>query len=261
MALGAVRSYSQSTLTPRERGISLIEFVFGAFIVIGQNVFHILPNEVPILFVLFWISLRIRYGGWHAKGLEKPKSWAKTALLAVLAAAVLQLGSELVVEPWATQFFHRPEHVSSLLRTPALDWKLALRNLAIVWVFAAFGEEIGYRGYLLTCAADFGNRSRLAYVVAMVLIAVLFGFAHFYKGPAGVVDSSYSGLILGGAYLLSGRNLWCPNPGARVERYVRCTCAFPGVGKLNAYCFDAKLRISNLPIFSLSRLTQPPRES
>jgi membrane protease YdiL (CAAX protease family) len=46
-----------------------------------------------------------------------------------------------------------------LLKIPALDWKLALRNLAMVWIFAGFGEEIGYRGYLLTRAADLGNRS------------------------------------------------------------------------------------------------------
>jgi membrane protease YdiL (CAAX protease family) len=39
----------------------------------------------------------------------------------------------------------------------------------------------------------------------MTYVAILFGFGHFYKGPAGVMDSSYSGLVLGG-----GRNLWAP---------------------------------------------------
>src|ERR1700687_1320019 len=57
-------------------------------------------------------------------------------------------------------------------------------------------------------AADLGNRSQLAYVAAMVYVALLFGFGHFYKGPAGIMDSTYSGLALGGVYLLSGRNLW-----------------------------------------------------
>jgi membrane protease YdiL (CAAX protease family) len=42
----------------------------------------------------------------------------------------------------------------------------------------------------------------------MIVVAVLFGLAHWYKGPAGVLDSTVSGLILGGFYLLSGRNLW-----------------------------------------------------
>jgi len=39
-------------------------------------------------------------------------------------------------------------------------------------------------------------------------VAIIFGFGHFYKGPAGILDSTYSGLVLGGVYLLSGRNLW-----------------------------------------------------
>jgi len=195
-------------LTPRERRISLAEVALGTFIVIGHNVFHLVPNEVPILFVLFWLSFLLRGGGWRVTGLTRPKSWWKTVLMAIVAAALLQLGSELVIQPLASHLWHRPEQVSSLLKAPALDWKLALRNLAIVWVFAALGEETGYRGYLLNRAADLGNRSRLAYLAAMLYVAVLFGFAHFYKGPAGVIDSTYSGLVLGGVYLLSGRNLW-----------------------------------------------------
>ena len=62
--------------------------------------------------------------------------------------------------------------------------------------------------YLLTRAADLGNHSRTAYVVAMLFVAMIFGFGYFYKGPEGIMDSTYSGLVLGGVYLLSGRNLW-----------------------------------------------------
>lgn len=41
-----------------------------------------------------------------------------------------------------------------------------------------------------------------------MLVAVLFGIGHYYKGPTGMIDSGMAGLILGAAYLLSGRNLW-----------------------------------------------------
>ncbi len=44
----------------------------------------------------------------------------------------------------------------------------------------------------------------------MLLGAVLFGYGHYYKGPAGMVDSGVAGLILGIAYLAAGRNLWAP---------------------------------------------------
>jgi len=44
----------------------------------------------------------------------------------------------------------------------------------------------------------------------MLLVSILFGYGHYYKGPSGIVDSGVAGLILGSAYLLSGRNLWVP---------------------------------------------------
>jgi len=198
----------QSLSSSRGRVLSLAEFLFGSFIVIGHNVFHLLPNEVPILFILGWISLRLRDGGWKAAGLTRPKSWWKTVAWAFGAAAVLQVGGELVVGPLVHWIWPAPEHVSNVIRSAALGWRQALINLLIVWTFAAFGEELSYRGYLLTRAADIFRRSNAGYIVALLVVAVLFGLGHFYKGPAGVLDSTYSGVVLGCAYLLSGRNLW-----------------------------------------------------
>jgi CAAX protease family protein len=65
-----------------------------------------------------------------------------------------------------------------------------------------------YRGYLLTRAADIGGRSTTSYWLGIVLVSVLFGYGHYYKGPSGIIDSGIAGLILGTAYMLAGRNLW-----------------------------------------------------
>jgi len=197
-----------SIVRPRARWFSLLELVLGVFIVFGHNIFHILPNEVPILFVLGWISLRWRNGGWKYAGLSRPQSWWKTVALAIIAAAILLLGSELVVEPVAHRIWPEPEHVSNVIQSGASGWRQALASLVIVWTFASFGEELSYRGYLLTRAADAFGKSNLAYWAAMIVVSLLFGFGHYYKGPSGVLDSTYSGLVLGGVLLLSGRNLW-----------------------------------------------------
>jgi len=191
------------------RWISLFEVALGVFLVLGHNVFRVVPNEVFFLFALFWVSFKARDGGWKVAGLSRPGSWPRTFVLALVGAAVLQVGSEFLVEPFAQQIWHQPEQTSSLLGS-GMSTKKALLTLGIVWTFAAFGEELGYRGYLLTRVADLGNRSRSAYVIAMVCVAVLFGFGHYYKGPVGVLDSTYSGLVLGSICLLSGRNLWAP---------------------------------------------------
>jgi uncharacterized protein len=197
----------QQSLTTRQRWISLSEFLVGGAIVIAHNVYHRLPNEVPILFVLGWISIRLRDGGWTAVGLRKPDSWRKTILWGVLAGVLIIIAGQLAAFVGA-KIWHHAAKGPAILKAAKETWKGALLGLGLVWTFSAFGEEMGYRGYLMTRAADVGNRSKLAYLVALLASSVLFGYGHYYKGPPGILQSTVSGLILGGAYLLSGRNLW-----------------------------------------------------
>jgi len=189
------------------RLVSAFELALGAAIVVGHNVFRVVPNEVPILFVLGLLSVRLRNRGLSALGFKRPSSWARVVQIA-LAAAALRVGlGEFVVDPFTAQFWP-PAAAPAGVDAITGNIKTALLWLAIVWSFAAFGEEIAYRGYLLTRAADLGRRTTFAYWMGMVLVSILFGYGHFYKGPAGIVDSGVAGLILGSAYLLSGRNLW-----------------------------------------------------
>ncbi|HLW84657.1 MAG TPA: CPBP family intramembrane glutamic endopeptidase [Candidatus Sulfotelmatobacter sp.] len=196
-------------LQPRQRWMSLAEFAVGASIVILHNVYHRVPNEVPILFVMGWISIRLRDGGWRAVGLAKPKSWWKTVAWAIVVGVLVIVAGQLATM-LGQKFWHTAAKGSAVLQASKATWKAALLNLGLVWTFAAFGEEMGYRGYLLTRAADVGNRSKAAYLAALLASSVLFGYGHYYKGPPGILQSTVSGLILGGAYLLSRRNLWIP---------------------------------------------------
>ena len=181
--------------------------LLGALIVIGHNVFHLVPNEVPILFVLGLFSVRIRDGRWSAIGFGRPESWLRLVLIALAAAVLRIVLGNFVIEPLAAHWWppiHAPagtEHIGGNI-------KMALLWLLIVWTFAAFGEEISYRGYLTLRAADVGGRSTAAYWLATLLVSVLFGYGHYYKDPTGILDSSVAGFILGSAYLLAGRNLW-----------------------------------------------------
>jgi membrane protease YdiL (CAAX protease family) len=197
----------QPRLTPLQRGLSLAELMVGGAIVIGHNVYRVLPNEVPILFVLGLISLRLRGGSWAATGLRWPASWRCTLLFALAAAALRILLGGLIIEP-LTAHFWPPAVAPSGSNEIQGHAMVALQWLLLIWTFAAFGEEIGYRGYLLTRAAEVGGRSKAAYWTGNVIVAVLFGFGHYYKGPSGILDSSMAGLILGAAFILSKRNLW-----------------------------------------------------
>jgi len=189
------------------RLFSASEVLLGAVIVIGHNVFRVVPNEVPILFVLGLVSVRVRDGGWSAIGFRRPESWLRLILIALAAAVLRIMLGDFVIEPLAAHWW-RPIHAPAGDITGNI--KMALLWLLIIWTFAAFGEEISYRGYLTLRAADVGGRSTAAFWLATILVSVLFGYGHYYKGPAGILDSSVAGFILGSAYLLTGRNLWAP---------------------------------------------------
>ncbi len=195
--------------SPAQRWFSLAEFIVASLIVVGHNVYHILPNEVPILVVLALVSFRVRNGGWAEMGLRRCVSWRRTVLFAVAAAATRMLFGAVVIDPLTSHFW--PAAVApGGSEQIAGNFTMALRWLLLVWSFAAFGEEISYRAYIITRAADVGWGLKHSWWVGVLASSVLFGYGHFYKGPSGIVDSGIAGLVLGSAYLLSGRNLWVP---------------------------------------------------
>lgn len=196
--------------TPAQRGVSLLELVVGSALVIGHNVFHVVPNEVPILFVLGIASIRLREGSWRAIGLARFGPWWRTLLIALIAAIVVIAVGQFVTEPLAAWMgLHaNPGAAANALGGMKGNWRNSLKGLAIVWTFAAFGEEIAYRRYLLGRAADLGGGSVPAQWLALLYVSVLFGFGHYYQGTAGVFTTACDGFMIGAAYLLSGRNLW-----------------------------------------------------
>lgn len=199
----------QAPLTPAQRALSFAEFAIGAAIVIGHNVFHVVPNEVPILFVLCILSVRFRDGSFSAIGLTRPRSWWLTILIATVTAAAVIAFGEFVTDPLARQLgLHETGKAATALGALKGDVWSAFTGLGLVWTFAAFGEELGYRRYLLGRAADVGGRSTAAYWSALILVSILFGFGHFYQGSAGMFTTAVDGFIIGAAYLLSRRNLW-----------------------------------------------------
>jgi membrane protease YdiL (CAAX protease family) len=196
---------SETSKSAGGRGISGLEFALAAAIVLGHNVWNLLPNEVPILAIAGLILVRVREGGWAVLGFRRPSSWSRVILIA-LAAAVLRIILSVPIEAALTQFWPAPTAPAIAAGPHDLNWLITI--LALVWTFAAFGEEIAYRGYITLRAADVLGGSRWAWLIATIAAAVLFGFGHYYKGPVGIVDSGVAGLILGAAYLLSGRCLW-----------------------------------------------------
>jgi membrane protease YdiL (CAAX protease family) len=101
-----------------------------------------------------------------------------------------------------------PNKAAAYFKTIEGNLPLFVFLLPITWLFAGFGEEVFYRGYIMTRFAQFMGETRIAWIVALFVQAALFGAAHWYQGPTGIVGTAIIGLILGAATLFWGRNLW-----------------------------------------------------
>ena len=190
----------------RDRVLSAAELACAAWIVIGHNVFCVFPNEVPILAVIALVTARLMRGGFAGLGFRRPASWRLVIGLA-LGFVVVRWGIGYAVELLTAHIWppiKAPKGTDEIVGRPLA----ALAALAIVWTFAAFGEEISYRGLIMGRAARALGGGRAAWLVGLLVSAALFGFGHYYKGPAGILDSGIAGLLLGSVYLLSGRCLW-----------------------------------------------------
>jgi membrane protease YdiL (CAAX protease family) len=194
-----------SDIPSRDRSWAVAELLVAGALVIGANVFDVVPiSETPWLVALGWLSLRLRGRTWRTLGFRRPDRWITTVGVALAAAVALQLLSEFVIEPLTG----RPD--LSDFHSLVGNLPASLGMLALVWTIAAFGEEMAYRGYVLERAAALGHYSSAAYAIAMVVVSLLFGLGHSCQGWAGVIGSTVSGLLFGLLYLKAGRNLWLP---------------------------------------------------
>jgi len=194
----------------RARLAGVAELALVLLIALGCDLFRIIPlSDVPWLFVIGWISLRLRGQRWRSVGLVRPASWRKTVAVAAAAAIALQLLSTFVTEPIISRLTHQPTDLS-LFRPLVGNVKLLLLGLGWIWTLAAIGEELVYRGYLLNRIVDLIGRTPIAWACSVLLVSALFGLGHLYQGPTGALDTAVTSLLLAALYLGCGRNLWLP---------------------------------------------------
>ena len=148
-----------------------------------------------------WFLIRFRGERLADIGLKQPRSWPRTIIIGVAIAAVVFGGIYLSEKAG----FHR-----DLSRFANLQGNFRLTAIAVIYVLigAGFYEEFMFRGFLMQGFAMFFGGSRAAWGVALIVQAALFGAAHAYQNPLGMLIAGTLGALLGVVVLVSGRNLW-----------------------------------------------------
>jgi len=169
----------------------------------------IFPFAILLLFVLAWISIRLRHLHWRELGLRKPAKTLLTIGLALLIGCGYQALDTAFITPLLQRLTGEVINLSQFVglrgNLPAL-----IISLLLTWSEAAFVEEMVFRGYILNRLIDLLGEKRTSLALALLGNAVLFGLGHTYQGITGVLDTALAGLVLGLLYLLARRNLWLP---------------------------------------------------
>jgi membrane protease YdiL (CAAX protease family) len=195
---------------PRHDGLLLVAELAALVALTIADARGLVPlSRTPFLLLLCWASLRLRRLPWRNIGFARPPRLARAIAIGVVAGLAIELFAINITTPLIASVTGTPPDVSDLDGVVG-NWQLLLIMLLVSWILAAFGEELAFRGYLMNRVADGFGRTRVAWIISLIVVSVFFGVGHGTQGVAGIVQESLSGCWLGVLFLASGRNLTVP---------------------------------------------------
>jgi membrane protease YdiL (CAAX protease family) len=167
-------------------------------------------RTVLTLVLIAWLLARTGQG-WADIGVRRPASWRRTVLLGIGGFVVIFLIDQAVIAPLVRALGYGGGNLGRLASVEG--------NFAeyLYWAFpmslfvAAVGEEFVGRAYLISrLEALTGAGRRWSTLVALLASSIVFGLAHAYQGPGGMIGTGAIGFLLGVLFLVAGRNIWAP---------------------------------------------------
>ncbi|SFE64907.1 CPBP family intramembrane glutamic endopeptidase [Thermophagus xiamenensis] len=142
---------------------------------------------------------------WRDLGLGKPQNWWQPILVFVGLYVAFQLFARYV-SPEIVKLGDRP-NVSHLMSLKGNMQGLVIA-LVVVWITAAFLEELIFRGFLLNAINKLLGSTKWSMWASVVISSVIFGLIHAYQGITGILITGSVGFIFGLAFIINGRRLW-----------------------------------------------------
>lgn len=191
------------------RWLIVVEFALVAAIYVGRQHHVLKVSATPYLFLLGRISLRVRGMQWRQIGFARYRTWATTLVLGTVCGVGLEAFDLFGKQRLLTRLLGKPPDLSGFVEVRG-RFGFALLMIVLIWILAAFGEELVYRGYLMNRMADLGRGSRMAWVVSLILVSAVFGLSHYRQGLTGIIEEGTDGVILGLTYVACRHNLAVP---------------------------------------------------
>ena len=174
------------------------------------------PASLITTLIILTIYIRRRGQNWASMGLRTmPGLKAKLLVLPQAAAVFVTVLLTLVLltkglDAIGLTFMSEPiEGETERWGEVQGNLQLYLILIALSWISAGFGEEMFFRGFLITRLKTALDDIKFSSSISILLAALLFGYVHFYyQGMAGLVNAGVIGVIFGIYFLLYNQNLW-----------------------------------------------------
>lgn len=147
-----------------------------------------------VLLALAGISLAARQSTFASLGLRRHRRPGRLAIQVLGLSVAWTLVMVGLLLPALEHLTGLEQDVSPFVGLRGNPGMLALLLLA-TWLLAAVGEELAYRGYVLSRARELLPPGRGGAVTAVVLVSLLFGLAHTEQGVIGVTLAAIDGVF------------------------------------------------------------------
>jgi membrane protease YdiL (CAAX protease family) len=170
---------------PDSPWVTLALFSLAAISLIVTGIRNKAPLGILLVVALIIIGSRLGLTSFVQMGFVPPENWLSIVLLGLLIGSSLSFPSIIVIQPLFEKITKQPHDVS-IVGGVRGNWKALLSWLVLIWTLVAFGEEVVFRGFLMSQLTKLLGTSSLALIVSVLLTAVIFGLAHAYQGRSGI---------------------------------------------------------------------------
>jgi membrane protease YdiL (CAAX protease family) len=161
------------------------------------------PYKIPLLAIVCIAFYGVYCGHVAETGLKKIPKVGKFLLRVVAGFVLIELIFDFLIQPVINHLFNDGADYSSYQFLQGNGRKLGI-YLAYMWLSAALGEEIVYRGFLFAIGEKLFQRKW----IAVLLSSAIFSIAHVYQGWSGVALTFLFGVAFSLLFLFNRRNLW-----------------------------------------------------
>ena len=164
---------------------------------------------VMVALVIIGFTIWFNGDGLVRLGFFSPPNWASTIVWSIFFGLLIQILSTLVLEPFSDKVTKNTTDHSAFEGLRG-SLKSFLLMLVVVWIVAAFVEEIIFRGYMMGTITVLLGDSKSVTAISLIGTSVIFGLTHWYQSKSGALSTGVIGFVLGILFVASGYNLWLP---------------------------------------------------